>query len=289
MGVPLGTLCSLDRFRTTHGFGFGMVTRTLKIAFGVYYDHLGKLLLANMFCMLMLVPILMLLYAACASGAWAFAGMLVLLLFLGVLPILNVGMAAMVKECIELQDSTLRTFSNGMRRHATQAVLLSCEYMAVLFCLSLSVWFYAMRVPQSLLWLGYALSSVAFWGVIGAVLAAFLGGPALVFKEERPWAIFRLSILLLLDNPFFCMKLAIVLLILLVLSLFPPFALFFALPAYVVLRCSAYEMLSRKYAYIETQIAQGVAAPNRRLPVEYDEQDDYLNRGLRDYLFPWKG
>jgi len=44
----------------------------------------------------------------------------------------------------------------------------------------------------------------------------------------------------------------------------------------VVLSSCAYEMLHRKYA-------AGEAAPRK------DEDDDYLNRGFRDFLFPWKG
>ena len=43
--------------------------------------------------------------------------------------------------------------------------------------------------------------------------------------------------------------------------------------AVLVLLSSAYELLSRKYDHIASN----------------DAADDYLNRGLRDFLFPWKG
>ena len=43
--------------------------------------------------------------------------------------------------------------------------------------------------------------------------------------------------------------------------------------------------LSRKYAAVE---AHG-DAPGRARVAFGDEEDDYLNRGIRDFLFPWKG
>jgi hypothetical protein len=42
-------------------------------------------------------------------------------------------------------------------------------------------------------------------------------------------------------------------------------------------------MLARKYA--STDAGDPASPP----PYLSDDEDDYLNRGFRDFLFPWKG
>jgi hypothetical protein len=62
-----------------------------------------------------------------------------------------------------------------------------------------------------------------------------------------------------------------------------------------VLATSAYEMLARKYAALEAhQAAEAAgavpaAALSKADQIREDAKDDYLNRGFRDFLFPWKG
>ena len=257
------------------------------MAFWVCYDHLGKLLLVNLICVaLLLVPG----YFALVSFNLDSPGMAIVfgggfsVLTAGVLaPVFAAGIAQMSIELIETRDGSIRAFFSGMRRHSGRAVRLGLLYSAAFVCLATSTWFYAARFPERFAWLGYGLSAIALWCLFFLGLTLPLAGPALVHKSSGALAAVRLSALLVLDNPLFALGLAFYTVCWATLSLAPPVLMLFSLAPMVVLFCSAYEMLSRKYM-AAPQSASG-DTPQRAIP---DEEDDYLNRGFRDFLFPWK-
>jgi len=105
---------------------------------------------------------------------------------------------------------------------------------------------------------------------------------ALVQKREGVIASIKLGALLVLDNPVLAVGLAIQLAALALVSLAAPPVMFFLFGSMAaVLISSAYEMLSRKYERIRGERSETLK--------EEAETDDYLNRGFRDFLFPWKG
>jgi hypothetical protein len=113
------------------------------------YDHLGKLLLVNVLCVLILAVPAGLAYGAVRSGdpvvAMA-AGLPMLLLLAALLPVLSAGTAQMVKELIETRDGSVAAFFTGVRRWWWRAMRLGLFYAGVMVCLGVSVWFYAGRV-----------------------------------------------------------------------------------------------------------------------------------------------
>lgn len=254
------------------------------MAFWVSYDHLGKLLLANlitMFCLLIPGYFALISFYGMAfiwSGIFA-------LLTTGVLaPIFAAGMAHMTIELIETRDGSIWAFFVGMRRYAGRAVRLGLLCSTAGLFLATSVWFYAVRMPQQVAWAGYVLSALALWALLFLGLAFPLAGPALVHKGTGAIATLKLSTLLVLDNPLFCLGLAVYAIVWGFISLLPPVLMLFSMAPLVVLFCAAYEMLSRKYSVQENDTCPGEST--RRVPK--DEEDDYLNRGFRDFLFPWK-
>jgi uncharacterized membrane protein YesL len=158
------------------------------------------------------------------------------------------------------------------------------------------VWFYADKLRDIAPWLGYAISALALWCLVLLALTYILAVPALVQKNARVAEALKLATMLVLDNPIFCVGLGIQFFALAGLSLIPVFFLLFSGAATAVLASSAYEMLARKYAAIQED-RTGVSASARPIHVISrkgvlvfdDANDDYLNRGLRDALFPWKG
>ena len=111
-----------------------MLSRTLKMAFWVCYDHLGKLLAANLLCMLALLFPLGLAWAAVAAGDPAMMlllGVPMLVLVFGVvLPVEAAAIAHMAKELIDTRDGSLRTFFRGLRLYAGRAIGLGLAYVA---------------------------------------------------------------------------------------------------------------------------------------------------------------
>ena len=153
-------------------------------------------------------------------------------------------------------------------------------------CLLSSIWFYASHLGATHPVAGYGLSAVALWALVFLGLTATAAAPAMVHKNLGPLGAVKLAALLVVDNPLFFAGLALHSALIAAVSVLVPLVLVcFALAALVVLHCAAYELLSRKYA--ATESARVTDTPAR---VDFDDaNDDYLNRGFRDLLFPWKG
>jgi len=284
-----------------------MLGNTLRRTFWVTYDHLGKLILANLVWALALIVPGVLGLAALNSGDRALALMagapMVLLVLCALLPVMSAGLAHMVKELIDTRDGSVRDLFVGIRLYWRRALGVGFSFVLATVTLSVSVWFYATKLGAIAPWAGYAISGLALWCLAFVMLMAVLVLPALVQKKAALLATLKLSAVLVLDNPLFCIGLAIQFLALAGLSLIPPVFFLFSGSLAMVLASSAYEELARKYARLgATKRGEGAAGaesglekphlqgPSRRDPLSADEEeDDYLNRGFRDFLFPWKG
>lgn len=268
-----------------------MLSRTLKMAFWVTYDHLGKLLLLNFLCALIFVMPLGMVWATLATGdallMLSVALPLILLAFCVMLPVACAGMAHFMKILIEKRDAALADFFWGMRRYALRASGVATVFIAVLVCLMTSAWFYATQLGATLPWLGYALSALALWCLIFTGMASLLVMPALVQKNAGVFATWKLCMLLVLDNPLFCIGMALYVAVFSAFCLLPPIFMCFSIAPIMALSASAYEILSRKYAAVAAAHEKGVANGAKKINFR-DEEDDYLNRGFRDFLFPWK-
>ncbi|MEA3365769.1 MAG: hypothetical protein U9Q79_09040 [Candidatus Hydrogenedentes bacterium] len=261
------------------------------MAFWITYDHLGKFLLIGLIWSLALLlpgwiafvglsnddPAIRTLIGAPAT-AFAFGI---------VLPIPSVGLAHMVKVLIDERDGSVSDFFRGIRQHALRAVAIGILFVFAVASLATSTWFYAAKLGETAPLLGYAISGLALWCLLFAALIAMFVLPALVQKKGGIWETLRLAALLVLDNPLFSLGLAFQVLVLtaLCLAIFPLFIFIYG-PGVAALTGSAYEMLARKYA---AKAAETGTVPANQPLYPPDEEDDYLNRGFRDFLFPWKG
>ena len=279
-----------------------MLGRALKMAFWISYDHLGKLLVASLFWSLAAGIPGMVGWAALASeyrevrlvlGFPATA--LALVVFL---PISSAGIAHMVKEFIDTRDGSVRTMFSGMREYGLRAFLIGVCYVLATTCLAVSVWFYASWLGNRMPLLGYSLSALALWCLAFVLVTSLLVMPTLVQKKAGVFSTLKLTALIVLDNPFTCIGLVIQILALTALSvLIVPLFFFLYGGVVITLSTSAYEMFARKYAAVEaamnaqedTACLRGVTKPRATDGVPDEEHDEYLNRGLRDFLFPWKG
>lgn len=275
-----------------------MLSRVLKMAFWVTYDHLGKLILANLAWSLVLVaPVV---FGAVAlktgdPGIVLVIGVPMFILAFGVLlPVMSAGLAHMVKQLIDTRDGSLRDLFEGMRLYWKPSVGVGFFFIVAATCLPVSVWFYAAKLRAAAPLAGYAISALALWCLAFVGLMALLVMPALVQKKAGLADTLKLTAVLVVDNPVFCIGLAIQMLGLVAISLvFSPLIFFLSGSVAVVLVSSAYEMLARKYAAQRANAGGGeghIRAMGRGEGVMFDDdQDDYLNRGFRDFLFPWKG
>ena len=281
-----------------------MMSRALKMAFWVTFDHVGKLMAVSV------------LWAIAVGFPGLFAvnafnsGDRAIMLLAGVpalvvctcltIPVMGVGLAHMVKEFLDTRDGSIRTFFSGIRFYWKRAIGLGVSYTLVCACLAVSVVFYSVKLRDTVPWLGFGLAALALWALVLVALSALLALPTLVQKKAGVKETVKLSFLLVLDNPLMSVGLGVqVIAISALFAVITPLMLVLYGGVLAALTGSAYEMLSRKYAYIQATSQdpheRGGVRPlgiGRMKPMTYDEmdaQDDYLNRGFRDLLFPWKG
>ncbi len=282
-----------------------MLSRALRMAFWVFYDHLGKLVLASIACSaVLLAPFL----AAVAAGGVAlmtgepFMALTVAvpaaaLLLVVLIPVLGAGLAHLAKELIDTGEGSLLDMVRGVRLYWRRAIGIGVAYAAAETVLVTSAWFYATRVASAYPAAGYAIGGLALWCLVLVVSTHLFVLPALVQKKAGILATLKLSALLVLDNPVFALGLMVEFGALAALSIvMPPFGVFFGVALAVVLSASAYEMLARKYAALEREKSGVPEAAGREGSVVSrggklifdDSKDDYLNRGFRDFWTPWK-
>lgn len=265
------------------------------------YDHIGTLILANLVAMAIVLPPGLLVVGAVLSGEPA-VGLVVGLPAATVamaiaMPLALTGLAALAKELIETQEGSVRSMFSGMRQFGFRAVGLGCVGWGASLCLATSAWFYGSRAVPVISWLGYAIGAAALWALVFVALTSMFLAPALVQKKQGMRGTIRLAALLVIDKPLYALGLAIQLAALSILWVLPPVALLIHLATVAVLVSAGYEQLARLYAlkaYAQSGVRDeralrhlAVVSRNGRYVVD-ESQDDYLNRGLRDALFPWK-
>ena len=259
-----------------------MLGRSLKMAFWIFHDHLGLLLIANFIWAVGVAAPIAIALPPLFAGDFALAfvvGAPALYVALYLLnPVIGVGTAQLVKTFIDTRDGSLGDFFAGIRRYGLRAALLGLCYAIATIALGTSIWFYASRLQASMPFLGYGISALALWclGMLG--LMSLFALPALVQRKCGVFATIRLTALLTFANPLLTLGIALQCLMLSVVTavLLPLFFFGFG-GAIICVQSAAYELLSRKYA----------ASDSTASPPD-DANDDYLNRGLRDLFFPWK-
>lgn len=278
-----------------------LLARSMKMAFWVTYDHLGKLMVASLIGAAALAVPAALAYTALLTagpGIGLVLGLPILAVTLAfILPVTSAGLAHLAKELIDTGDGSMATLWAGMGLYWKRASALGLFYCLAGACLVTSFWFYTVKLNDSLPWLGYALSGLAGWALIFLGLMALFVIPALVQKKAGVLQTLRLAALLVLDNPLFTVGLAIQMLVLTLLVFLPPLFVLIYGAFSMVLTTSAYEMLARKYArqardavlQAKPLVINGLAdSRETRSLLREDEDDDYLNRGFQDLFFPWK-
>ncbi|MCK5862252.1 MAG: hypothetical protein KAH38_07195 [Candidatus Hydrogenedentes bacterium] len=269
-----------------------MLLRALKMSFWVFYDHLGKLLVVNFFsACCVLVPLLYAFHffeiGDVQKVIWiSFPVFLITVIF--IIPLVQVGLLWMIKEIIEKRDGSLKTYFVGIRIFGLRAVGLGLIYVVCSMALLISVWFYAIRLGGHLPLVGYGLSALAGWMGLLLSLSALLVLPALINKNVGIGGAIKMAVVLLLDNPLFIIGVAVHGVVLLLFCVVPPVFLFLSFAPLAALQGSAYEILSRKYAAFQAHVTE-TGGIDKSVTIDFgDEDDEYLCRGFRDLLFPWK-
>ncbi|HUW61149.1 MAG TPA: hypothetical protein VMZ06_09095, partial [Candidatus Bathyarchaeia archaeon] len=172
------------------------------MAFWVFYDHLGKLVLANLVWSAALLGPMLAGVSAFVTGdgflIFAIAVPAFGLSFGVLVPLFGAGLAHLVKEFIDTGDGSFLDLSRGMGLYWRRALGVGAVYVAGVAVLLTSGWFYATWLGSTSPLLGYAMSGLAMWCLALVVLTQMLVMPALVQKKGGVAATLKLSALLVL-------------------------------------------------------------------------------------------
>ena len=266
-----------------------MLIRTIKMSFWVFYDHIAKLLLINLLCIAWgIIPLLYIEVMTATGGSNNIHGLVAVMIVMIAVPLSLVGILSLVKELIEKHDGSFRLFYIGIRRFGLQAFILEIAYLFAFACVISCLYFYGSIAGQYSPIVKYGLGAFSVWALLLLSATAFYSFPALINRRAGIIDAIKLSVALVVDNPLFTLGILFHIVLLLIVCATAPLLLCFLFAPIVVLQGSAYEMLARKYSAL-TAHRNRHDGRNEAFTIDFgDENDEYLCRGFRDLLFPWK-
>ncbi len=287
-----------------------MFPQILKQWFWDCYDHLGRLLLANMLLFFILAaafvytaPIIVAFFSALTGGHQV---LFLAAAFLVVAPLSLTLAFAPFSEFAPLvskeKDPRVRVFLRGLWRQGFRTwryFFLVCLILALLL---VNIWFYTLsgQFPESMMMVGYILAGLCFW--LGVVLAASLvpGIPLLFRRELGAGKTLKISLLVLLKYPGLVFGLFIFLVSLWIIGTAVKMAglLIFAFSGTAMMLNSFYDVV----AEWEEAMAREAEESDDKRPRTWKELKDQeketeeermrrsrYERTFRDIIRPWEG
>lgn len=171
------------------------------------------------------------------------------------------------------------------------ALLLDFSVLLLGFVFFVSWRFYSLQGGV----LSFMAMGLLFWLVLLVLLSFGFYFPMLVRDAFSVRKALRQSILVCLDNLFLSMILALVGLVLLVVSLIPPFMLFFGPVGLGLWYEVSLRLLFYKYQYLEQHASDAQSGRSKREKIDIpwrvllrEERERIGPRSLRNFIFPWK-
>lgn len=246
-----------------------IVWRAQRMSFWVLYDHLGHLIALNVVMVTTLfLPLWLGLQFELLSP------MLALLLGAASLWIAAVGQGSLLNALLRGDAWDVNHVVAGFRRNGLGQAILGLIFLAVALAAGLGIWFYGTILAMSWPLMGMVLAQACACGGVLVALVAFYTVPALIAHPGNVGRALKFGVALAARHPVAgAGYLATACVVTMVMVTPPGFILLSTWPL-VSLACCAFELLARHHA-VEPPVS--------------DENDMYLNRGFRDFLFPWKG
>lgn len=257
-----------------------MLTRAFRMAFWIVHDHLGALVLCNAaWAAAAILPLGAGL--ALVAGGHPLLGAGLAILAVGVAgPVLGGGAAHFAMTAIAEGEASVAAFLEGVRLHARGAAALGMAALFLAAGLGAGALYYPVILADHAPLLGAALSAVNLAGLAGLALVLPWLPPALAHRRRGAIDAARTAALAAAARPVLSAGLTVHALAATALAIaFPPFLCFLALVWIATVSMAAYELLIRECAAREGgDPATSISGAG----------DDYLNRGLRDFFFPWR-
>lgn len=275
--------------------------RLAKKTFWNAYDHLGGCVLLNLLWTLMSLPWLALAVLLVALG-WAqmIAGhglFAVMLAGTGLLQVLlspvSAALWAVTARWCDYRTAPVKTFFPALKRSFGRALAVWLVFSLAAFLLSINAYFYGAWL-RAIPFLGALVSGLMVWAYLAVALMGVYALPLLVQRNLSVRGVIRNSFLLVLDNLFYSLVLALAVGVIVMLGLISGAGFFFlAVSLAAVIANTGLRELLRTYRTAENRPRKSdrprtwkeVFAQQDRAPKEDDEEE---TRGWRDLWKPWE-
>lgn len=244
-----------------------IVGRACRMSFWVLYDHLGPILVLNMVTVATVLAC-GLLVTGIGLSPLVMVGLVVLALFA-----LAGGQGHLINTLLSGQPFEYRSMWVGIRSFAVPLMLMGLAFSAALTLCGVGSWFYGVVLAERAPFVGLALAQLCLCTAVGIGLITFHAVPALFARGGAVWPAWCTGATIVLHHPVGSALLVVLALAALVVAMTPPGLVLLSTWPLVALTCCSYELYARAYG------ATGTAG---------DEVDGFLNRGFRDFLYPWK-
>jgi hypothetical protein len=257
-----------------------MTIRALRMAFWLYYDGLGRWTALNLAIVCISAAPLLVIGSTSLLSGWVWSAALA-----GAGLLLSLGYACVLEAAcrgVEGNTITAAVWWQGIRSIGSRLLALQALTFAGLAVGIWLMWFYLAILAPRYPWPAAAACGMVLVAMVLLVAAALLGGPALVYTGAGPLKALIVGAKIVLRYPVLAATMVFTAAMLVALAVFPPIAVLLSVSPIGVLVAATYEMVARREAAgddVESWRAQCRG---------WDETDELLNRGFRDFLYPWK-
>lgn len=282
-----------------------MLPRVFAKFFWDVYDFLGRLILANILCCMIMAGLLGVIitafYPFFTTEDWKTVATVITasLFVITALPFPAAAFIHFLSRVSDEAEPEFRDFFRGLKRHYWPLMKLTFAFTMCFLILFSNIFFYAGRenLPQGFQILFFAVAGVCFW--IGVCLLAMMlyAYPIAVHQGVGIKKSFVRSFLLVLDNPGVTIYSLILLIGIAGLSLVTKGVLLFVLSLALItsLSNSLYVNVMEKYERIEEE--KRLEEESKDKPASWKEikhkefledRHDRYKRSLKDILKPWE-
>lgn len=272
-----------------------MFRRILLGFFWDTYDHLGHILLVNVFWFIfnllgLTVLYFLLKYTTGFNLLW-----ILLLIPLGIFAVTTAGLFAYTRQLMEVKDNSIKQFFIGMKQYYRKALAIVLIHVFIFILVIVNMNFY-IQLRGNMRMVGVVLAGIAFWCGVLVALESLYAFAILVQHNLGIKKTLKRSFLIVLDNLWITIGIFIFLLSFLVLSLFSGVGLVLFMMAGIAMlgNNAIYEIMTKyeKKPEVVPVLAPGEKPTSWKQILDQEKADQepkwrHDNRGWKDIFRPW--
>jgi len=250
------------------------------MTFWVWYDYMGIWFILNLCAF---TPILLSVPFIYNSNLTFILKLLFLSIFCFYIFFTNVFISSITASILEHRYELKNTILQAIRIALSKSLPMGFIYFLIFGVFFVNIYFYSRYNFFNLTWINYFLIGLFVWLILFTFISLMWTIPSLIYKKMKVLRYIPWGYMLFFANPYFSFLAFFWYTIFYVFNAFPIYLFFVGMVIPPIFVTCAYEILSRKYEAIQKQ---QIDLPDYQIFRDYE--DEYLNRGWKQFFKPWK-